>query len=142
MNKARRTISIFTNYASAVFQRDVIAGAREVFDNSGYQVAVIEITQPPTQISDIPLDERRLAGALVITGVLPDHILEALHEREIPLSLVSHQVPGGHIPGVMPNNRQGIAMLVEHLVVTHKRRKPVFIQGYMTQSDGLQRSLA
>ena len=139
---SKRLIGIFTNYSSAVFQRDVIAGAREVFGKRGYQVAVLEITEPPRRLTDVPLSADRLAGGLVITGVLPDAILTELHERDLPLSLVSHQVPASHIPGVMPNNRQGIAMLMEHLIVTHKRTKPVFIQGYMTQNDGLQRRLA
>ncbi len=138
----RRVVGIFTNFPSAVFQRDVIAGAGEVFDREGYQVAIIEVTEPPDHITDIPLERERLGGALVITSVLPDAILHELHERGIPLSLVSHQVPGGRIPGVMPNNRQGIAMLMEHLIVTHKRRKPVFIKGFMSQSDGVQRYTA
>ncbi|MEP7293942.1 MAG: substrate-binding domain-containing protein, partial [Chloroflexota bacterium] len=138
----KRTIHIFTNFPSAVFQRDVIVGAREVFDRRGYRVAVVEIHTPPARIDDIPFEQRRTAGGLVITGVLPDAVLEEFYERAIPLSLVSHQLPGGHIPGVMPNNRQGIAMLMEHLVVTHGRRKPVFIRGYTTQTDGIQRYLA
>ncbi len=138
----KRGISIFTNNAAAVFQRDVIAGAREVFDNCGYPVAVLEFSQPPARLSDVSADERRIAGALAIAGVLPDAILIDLHERGVPLSLVSHQIPGSHIPGVMPNNRQGIAMLMEHLVVAHGRSTPVFIAGYSTQNDGIQRFTA
>lgn len=135
----KRTITIFTNYPAAVFQRDVIAGAREVFDRRGYPVEIVTVAQPPTHMEELPLPERRIAGGLVITGVLPDAVLNEFYERSIPLSLVSHQIAGGHIPGVMPNNRQGIAMLMEHLVVQHGRRKPVFIQGYATQTDGIQR---
>lgn len=139
---AKRTIHIFTNYPSAVFQRDVIAGAHEVFDRRGYPTAIIEVTQEPARLDDLPLQEKRIAGGLVITGVLPDAVLNEFYERAIPLSLVSHQIAGGYIPGVMPNNRQGIAMLMEHLVVQHGRRKPVFIQGYATQTDGIQRVTA
>jgi DNA-binding LacI/PurR family transcriptional regulator len=135
----KRTITIFTNYPAAVFQRDVIAGAREVFDRRGYPVEIVTVAQPPAHMEELPLPERRIAGGLVITGVLPDAVLNEFYERSIPLSLVSHQITGGHIPGVMPNNRQGIAMLMEHLVVRHGRRKPVFIQGYATQTDGIQR---
>lgn len=142
MSHAKRIIQIFTNFPTAVFQRDVIAGAHEVFDGRGYPVAIVEIPQPPERLSDIPFVERETAGGLVITGILSDAILNAFFTRMIPLSLVSHQIEGGHIPGVMPNNRQGIAMLMEHLVVTHGRRKPVFIQGVMTQTDGIQRHTA
>lgn len=138
----KRGISIFTNNAAAVFQRDVIAGAREVFDQSGYPVAVREIAAPLAERGTVLTDAAHSAGALVITGVLPDAVLIDLHARGLPLSLVSHQLPGSHIPGVMPNNRQGIAMLVEHLVVAHGRTKPVFIAGYGSQNDGIQRFTA
>ena len=136
-----RVIDIFTNFPSAVFQRDVIAGSREIFDRSGYAVNVLAIPSAPARLSDVPIDMKRLVGGLVITGVLPDAILNELEEA-IPLSLVGHQIPGGRIPGVMTNNRQGIAMLMEHLVLTHTRRRPVFIQGDMMQNDGIQRHLA
>ncbi len=142
MSHVRRTIQIFANFPTAVFQRDVIAGARQIFDQRAYTTAVVEVPRSPERIEDLPFEERYTAGGLVITGILPDTVLEAFYERGIPLSLVSHQHPSGHIPGVMPNNRQGIAVLMEHLVVTHGRRKPVFIQGHMTQTDGIQRHLA
>ncbi len=137
----RRLIPIFTNFPGAVFQRDVIAGAREVFDSRGYEVVVLEFPTPPTDLADLQLDAN-VVGGLVITAVLPDALLTALHESGVPLSLVSHQIAGSRIPGVMPNNRQGITLLMEHLVVTHHRRKLVFIQGDMTQNDGIQRYTA
>lgn len=136
------TIGIITNNPYEVFQRDVIAGAREIAYRDGYEVQVAQVSEPPTYAGDIPLDWEQLAGALIIANVLPDAVLYDLHERRVLLSLVSHQAPGGYIPGVMPNNRQGIAMLMEHLVVACRRTKPVFIQGYMTQNDGIQRSMA
>jgi len=144
MSKAavRRVIDIFTNYPSAVFQRDVISGAREIIDSCGYEVAIIEITTPPTRAADLPVEWRQVAGSLVVANVLPDHVLEQLYEQRIPLSLISHQIPGGHIPGVMTNNRQGIAMLMEHLVLNCGRKKPVFIRGVMTQNDAVQRDAA
>ncbi len=135
-------INIFTNFPSAVFQRDVIAGAREIFDQRSYPVTVIEMPEAPKQLNTMLRRDASLAGGLVITAVLPDKFLMHLYERGIPLSLVGHQIPGGRIPGVMTNNRQGIAMLMEHLVVAHGRQRPVFIQGDMAQNDGIQRHLA
>ncbi|MFN8452768.1 MAG: substrate-binding domain-containing protein [Anaerolineae bacterium] len=132
-------IEIFANFPGAVFQRDVIAGVREVIDQSGYEAAVMEVPVPPARIADLPMPEERLAGVLVVTGVLPDAVLYELGERAIPMSLVSHQIPGEHIPGVMPNNRQGIAMLMEHLVLECGCRQPVFIGGILSQTDGYQR---
>jgi DNA-binding LacI/PurR family transcriptional regulator len=51
-------------------------------------------------------------------------------------------VPGLPVPAVAPNNTQGIAILVEHLVVHCGRRRLVFIQGDMDQNDGIQRASA
>ncbi len=133
-------ISLFTNDATAVFQRDVIAGAREVFDARGCDAEVIELAQPPVQITDLPVDPAQLIGALIITGVLPDALIAELHDRLLPVSLVSHQI--AHIPAVMPNNRQGITLLMEHLVIACGRTRPVFIKGVMTQSDSIQRYAA
>lgn len=135
-------IAIITNFPAAVFQRDVIVGAREVFDNCGYGVRIIEVPQVPARADDLSFAGSPLAGALVIANVLPDLMLEALLERGLPLSLVSHQAPNGRIPGVMTNNRQGIAMLLEHLVIACGRRKPIFIRGIMTQNDSIQRETA
>lgn len=142
MSQPARVINIFTNFPSAVFQRDVIAGAREVLDKAGYRVTVLEMPEAPQNVNHLLRTDQPPAGGLVITAVLPDVMLNQLHERGIPLSLVGHQVPGGRIPGVMTNNRQGIAMLMEHLVVTHGRKHPVFIQGDVLQKDGIQRYLA
>ncbi|MBI1257135.1 MAG: substrate-binding domain-containing protein [Chloroflexi bacterium] len=135
-------IHIFTNFPTAVFQRDVIAGAREICDQRGYPVTVLEMPEAPKNINLMLRADRSVAGGLVITGVLPDAVLNHLHTQGIPLSLVGHQIPGGRIPGVMTNNRQGIAMLMEHLVVMHGRMRPVFIQGDMAQQDGIQRYTA
>ena len=139
---AARPINIFTNFPSAVFQRDVIAGAREVLDKAGYLVTVLEMPEAPRNVNLLLRNDQPPAGGLVIMAVLPDKILTLLHQQGIPLSLVGHQIPGGRIPGVMTNNRQGIAMLMEHLVVTHGRKHPVFIQGDVLQNDGMQRYLA
>ncbi|MBC8171871.1 MAG: substrate-binding domain-containing protein [Anaerolineae bacterium] len=42
----------------------------------------------------------------------------------------------------MPNNRQGIQVLMQHLIVTCGRTLPIFIQGDARQSDGLLREMA
>jgi LacI family transcriptional regulator len=139
---AMREINIVTNNPYEVFQRDVIAGAQETAAQRGFRVNVIQVSELPRRAEDLPLNRESLAGALVIANVLPNEMLHTLHEHGLPLSLISHQVPGTAIPGVMPNNRQGIAMLMQHLVITCGCVKPVFIQGHMQQNDGIQREMA
>lgn len=139
---AMREIDIITNNPYEVFQRDVIAGAQETAAQRGFRVNVVQVIEPPRRAEDLPLNWESLAGALVIANVLPNEMLHTLHKRGLPLSLISHQVPGTAIPGVMPNNRQGIAILMQHLVIACGCAKPVFIQGHMQQNDGIQREMA
>ncbi len=135
----KRIINLLTNFPTAVFQRDVIAGARDVIEARGYEATVIQVTTPPRSSADLLLDWRRSAGVLVIANMLSDDLLLELDNRGLSLSLISHQVAGGRVPCVMTNNRQGIAMLMEHLVLACRRRRPVFIRGFPDQNDSIQR---
>ena len=142
--RSSRVINIFTNFPTAVFQRDVIAGAREVFDQRGYPVTVLEITEAAhTLRPDAANDRRSRRGAGDHGRAARCRARSNCTSSGIPLSLVSHQIPGGHIPGVMTNNRQGIAMLMEHLVVDAWADDARFsFRAIMTQSDGIQRYAA
>ena len=131
-------IGIVTNSPTEVFQRDVIAGASAIATQHGLDVTVL--TVPDHRAPD--LTQAALAGLLVIANVLPDDVLERLYQVGLPMSLVSHHVARLPIPAVAPNNAQGIAILAEHLVVDCHRKRPLFIQGDMEQSDGIQRDAA
>ncbi len=129
-------IGIITNSPTDVFQRDVIAGASAVAAQNDCAIDVITAGDP--YFSELP----PFGGLLVIANVLADDRLAQLHQSGLPISLVSHHVANLAIPAVAPNNEQGIAILVEHLVVACQRRRIVFIQGDMNQSDGIQRDSA
>lgn len=140
--KTAREIALITNNPYEVFQRDVIVGAQETAARRDLDIRVVQVSAPLQRVDQLPLDWNRVAGALIVANVLPDDVLRALHDSGILLSLISHQVTGTSIPGVMPNNRQGISVLMEHLVVDCGRVKPVFIRGHMSQNDGVQREAA
>lgn len=133
-------LGVITNDPDSVFQRDVIAGMEDVAAQRGYRTMIAQVSKPPSDAGAIGLDFDKLAGALVIANVLPARVLQALAKTGLPLSLISHQAP--NIPTVMPNNEQGIAVLMEHLVVACGRTRPVFIRGDMAQNDGIQRDAA
>ena len=134
----RRLLGVITNNPNEVFQRNVIQGIGEAAQARGYETMVF--TVPDRRAPDLPVDE--LTGLLVIANPVPDDFLRDVYQRGLPISLVSHRVEGLPIPAVAPNNIQGIALLVEHLVVHCNRRKLVFIQGDMEQTDGIQRDAA
>lgn len=131
-------LGVMTNNPGEVFQRNVIAGVEEAASARGYSVRVV--TVPDRQVPDQSFEG--LAGLLVIANAVPDDVLCRLYEGGLPVSLVSHRLPDLPVPAVAPNNTQGIAILVEHLVVHCHRRRLVFIQGNMEQNDGIQRDAA
>lgn len=139
---ATQQLGVITNNPNDVFQRDVIAGLREVAQQRGYDVQVLTVQDAARDFERIAAQAHILAGALVITNVLPDDQLAALHQQGLPVSLISHHVPALPIPGIISNNRQGIAILMQHLVIDCKRTRPVFIRGDMRQNDAVQRAVA
>ena len=142
MTANRGVLAVITNDPTRVFQRDVISGLNEVALGRGYRTQIVQVATRPATLESLGLDAGRVRGALVIATALPDPLLGALAETGIALSLISHQVPGLDIPAIMPNNRQGIALLVEHMVRACGRTRPVFIRGDMDQNDGRQRDMA
>ena len=134
----KQPLCVITNNPQEVFQRNVIEGVKAAASARGYDALII--TVPERRIPEQSFDG--MAGLLVIANPVPDDFLRRLHERGMPISLVSHRVGDLPIPAVSPNNTQGIAILVEHLVVHCERRRLVFIQGDMEQNDGIQRDAA
>jgi LacI family transcriptional regulator len=133
------TLGVLTNDPNQVFQRAVIAGAREAAAQYGYRVVVDTYRDDPALAAELA----GAAGVLVIADAAPNEFLRTLSgQMGKPLSLVCHQVPGSSIPTVMSNNVQGIATLFKHLVARCQRRKPVFIRGLMSQNDGREREIA
>lgn len=135
-------IGIITNDATNVFQRQVITGIQRVTQQKGYQVTIDSIAPEGSETRPISLDMNALSGVLVIANVLSDAMLRDLYQSKKPLSLVSHRVPNTPIPSVIPDNAGGINALVDYLVKQRGKRRIAFIQGDMTQNDGIERTTA
>ncbi|NDJ78404.1 MAG: LacI family transcriptional regulator [Chloroflexi bacterium] len=135
-------IGIVTNEQSGVFQRDVIAGAREVAVHYGHEVEVDSRDEAIDRQQPTSLDLAAVDGVLVITNVLPDDFLEGLYLGGTPLSLISHRHPTHPIPSVMHNNAQGIWKLMDYLVQRQRRQRLLFISGNREQRDGIERLTA
>lgn len=127
-------LGIIARDPDGVFQSTVIAGASALAEARGYEAMVWQ------SADDLPFNQA--SGLLVIANALADEILSDLYQTGIPISLVSHYIPGLPIPSLAPSNAQGIKRLVRHLVEDCNRRKLVFIQGDMQQRDGWERDWA
>lgn len=142
MSQSQKTLGVITNLPDEVFQRDVIEGARQTAEQRGYAVRVLTLTEMPRDFDALLQAVPALNGALVVANILSDAQLATLHQSGLALSLVSHHVPSLPVPGVVSNNRQGITMLMQHLLVDCERTRPAFIRGDMHQNDAVQRAAA
>lgn len=138
----RPTLGVITNDQNGVFQRSVIQGIRQVADLHSFDVLVDSLADDGAAPQPVSLEVASLAGLVVISNAVPDEQIRAYHATGIPLSLVSHQIPGTTIPAVVTDNGQGMARLMQHLVEGCSRRRIVFIRGIADQSDSAERETA
>lgn len=135
-------LGVITNNQHSVFQRNVIAGARQVAEARGYELVIDSYAEDEAHPRPITLDYRRMAGVLVIANATPPDLLRAIYRAGVPLSLVSHADPDLPVPAVFADNAQGIGQLVRHLVEVCGRRELVFIRGLAGQRDSDEREAA
>lgn len=133
-----RPLGLFTNDASGVFQRSVIAGAQEVAGKVGRRFEVHEVATPPHDPAAVLGLAGPAAGSLVIANALGDVALKEMASAGHPVTLVSHRAADLSVPSVLHDNRQGIRQLVEHLVAAGRSRF-VYVSGNQDQLDGRER---
>jgi LacI family transcriptional regulator len=136
-----QVLAVVTNDPHEVFQRSVIAGADDIATARGFVLRVIRV-RVPVKAADFLHELGDAAGALVIANVLPDALLSAMLAAGIPTALISHRAEGLPIPAVAHDNVQGVALLMEHLVMECGRTQPLFVRGDPSQNDGVQRETA
>jgi LacI family transcriptional regulator len=139
---SHRTLGIVTNFPEEVFQSAVISGALAVAAERGYAAEVLAFPAPDGDFARLQAALPALSGLLVIANILSDAQLAELHARGLPITLASHYAPHLPVPAITSNNRQGIAMLMRHLVVDCARRRPILILGDMNQNDAKLRHQA
>lgn len=131
------TLGIVTNNPAGEFQRDIIAGATLIAQERGYDVQVFvspQRTRPNFTVEG-------LSGMLVVSNCLPDDYLLQVYKTGIPLSLASHQLNSVPVPSLSPDNIEGVQLLMRHLVEVCNRKRIVFIQGDLSQNDGMRRDI-
>lgn len=135
-----KKIGVITNDETPVFQSKVIHGIRWFLSLRDYEIVVAQTGHPNADLSAVKLDMKAMDGFLVIANALTDDALRALYEQGEPLSLVSHQLPNSPIPAVIPDNMGGIVKLVDYLVNVQRCKSIAFIQGDLSQTDGIERT--
>ena len=135
----RPTLGVITNFQHGVFQRAVIQGIKQVADLHSFDVVVDSIAEDDAPPRPVSMDITSLVGLAVISNAISDEQIRGYQFSGIPLSLISHQIPGTTIPAVVTDNGQGMARLMRHLVEECGRRRIVFIRGLAEQTDAHER---
>jgi DNA-binding LacI/PurR family transcriptional regulator len=86
------------------------------------------------------LGEQNTDGLLIFTNSLAPAELQRLHNINFPVVLL-HQTPPEtlDIPTITIENKDGAAMLVNHLIETHGRRRIVYLRGPEGHEDSVWR---
>jgi len=137
----RPTLGVITNFQHGVFQQAVIKGIRQVANLHSFDVIVDSIAEDDAPPRPVSLDIEHLNGLVVISNAIPDEQIRGYQDGGLPLSLISHQIPGTTIPAVVTDNGQGMARLMKHLVEECGRRRIVFIRGLENQTDAHEREI-
>ncbi|GFJ95311.1 hypothetical protein Prum_089530 [Phytohabitans rumicis] len=142
------TVGVLTPLLSGHYFGGLLRGiARATAAVDGHVVAVQTFDPGVDEITYLNLSDfrppiawRHAAGFVVILNSADQQYLEALRAAGKPVVMVSQEVPGFECPVVVPDNRSGTRLAVEHLI-SHGHTRIGFV-GWMAQEDIRERHLA
>ncbi len=137
-SKRTNTIGLVMSEISGAFFPPMLKGIEAGAHEAGYDL-LIHSTQKEGP-SRRPLGEHNTDGLLIFTDSLDHHELHRLFNMNFPMVLL-HQTPPDslNIPVIAIENKDGAAMLVNHLIETHARRRIVFLRGPEGHEDSVWR---
>ena len=137
-SRRTNTIGLVLSEISGAFFPPMLKGIEADAYEAGYDL-LIHATQKEGP-SRRPLGEHNTDGLLIFTDSLDHRELYRLHNMDFPLVLLHQTSPDSlHIPVIAIENKDGAAMLVDHLIQVHKRRRIVFLRGPEGHEDSVWR---
>lgn len=137
-SRRTNTIGLVMSEISGAFFPPMLKGIEAGAHEAGYDL-LIHSTQKEGP-SRRPLGEHNTDGLLIFTDSLDHRELHHLYNMSFPMVLL-HQTPPDalNIPVIAIENKDGAAMLVNHLIETHDRRRIVFLRGPEGHEDSVWR---
>lgn len=137
-SRRTNTIGLVMSEISGAFFPPMLKGIEAGAHEAGYDL-LIHSTQKEGP-SRRPLGEHNTDGLLIFTDSLDHRELHRLYGLNFPMVLL-HQTPPDSldIPVIAVENKDGAAMLVNHLIETHGRRRIVFLRGPGGHEDSVWR---
>ena len=125
------------------FFQPLLTGIETVARENGFEflISMTGVTRPQDQRVR-PFGPHNTDGLLIFAGSLtPDGVREA-YATGLPLVLIHQSPPEGlSIPCVTVENKAASRKIVEHLIVTHRRRRIVLLRGPDDNEDARWREL-
>lgn len=137
-SRRTNTIGLLLPEISGAYFSSMLKGIESAAHEAGYGLLIHSTKQEGP--SRRPLGEHNTDGLLIFTDGLDHRELHRLYNMNFPLVLL-HQTPPDSlkIPAIAIENKNGAAMLVNHLIEVHRRRRIVFLQGPMGHEDSVWR---
>jgi DNA-binding LacI/PurR family transcriptional regulator len=137
-SKRTNTIGLVLSDISGAFFPPMLKGVEAGAYEAGYDLLIHSTKKEGP--SRRPLGEHNTDGLLIFTDSLDHRELHRLHNLGFPLVLLHLTPPDSlNIPVISVENKDGAAMLVDHLIEMHGRRRIVFLQGPEGHEDSVWR---
>ncbi len=136
-SKRTNTIGLILPEISGAFFPPMLRGIEAAAHEAGYDLLIHSIYSTNARpIHHSPLGEHNTDGLLVFTDSIEDGELKRLHKLNFPVVLL-HQTPPDsiNIPVITIENKDGVVMLINHLIEKHDRRRIVFLRGPREHED-------
>ncbi len=133
-SRKTNTIGLVFSEIRGAFFSHLLKGIEAQLHETGYELLVYS-THSDRPIKRKPIGEHNTDGLLVFTTSLDKEEISRLHKINFPLVLMHETPPAGmNIPVITVENKDGAAMLVNHLI-EHGRRRIVFLRGPQGHED-------
>jgi LacI family transcriptional regulator len=127
-SKRTNTIGLLLPEISGAFFPPMLKGIEAGAHEAGYDLLIHSTKQEGP--SRRPLGEHNTDGLLIFTDGLEHRELHRLYNMNFPLVLLHQSPPDSlNIPVIAIENKEGAAMLVNHLIEAHGRHQIVFLRG-------------
>jgi DNA-binding LacI/PurR family transcriptional regulator len=132
------TIGLVFSEIRGAFFPHLLKGIEAQLHEAGYELLVYS-THSDRPIKRKPIGEHNTDGLLVFTTSLEKEEIARLYKINFPMVLMHETPPEGmSIPVITVENKDGAAMLVNHLI-EHGRRRIVFLRGPEGHEDSVWR---
>ena len=139
-SRKTRVVGLLLNNLHNDFFVPLLNGVEAIVRQKGYNLLVATYHSDSRNAVPPPIGPHNTDGLLVFADSLTDNDLAALHAKGFPMVLIHRSPPDSlPIPSVTVENKAATYKLVEHLIVSHNKRRILFMRGPIHQEDSFWR---